>query len=77
MQQRKATRENHTRDELKEGAYLRDVYNKYGVLWRCLLEGYDPRSDTPFGQLFGVLGAAIPATGRIHRKRLLLSAMTA
>jgi 4-hydroxy-4-methyl-2-oxoglutarate aldolase len=28
----KATRENQTRDELKEGAYLRDVYNKYGVL---------------------------------------------
>ncbi len=28
----KATRENHTRDELKRGAYLRDVYAKYGVL---------------------------------------------
>ena len=28
----KATRENHTRDELLKGAYLRDVYEKYGVL---------------------------------------------
>ena len=28
----KASRENHTRAELKEGAYLRDVYKKYGVL---------------------------------------------
>ena len=28
----KATRENHTRDELLRGAYLRDVYEKYGVL---------------------------------------------
>jgi regulator of RNase E activity RraA len=28
----KVTRENHTRDELKQGAYLRDVYAKYGVL---------------------------------------------
>jgi len=28
----KATRENHSRAELKRGAYLRDVYNKYGVL---------------------------------------------
>jgi 4-hydroxy-4-methyl-2-oxoglutarate aldolase len=28
----KATRENHSRDELRQGAYLRDVYNKYGVL---------------------------------------------
>jgi len=28
----KATRENHTRDELIRGAYLRDVYEKYGVL---------------------------------------------
>jgi regulator of RNase E activity RraA len=28
----KVTRENHTRDELKRGAYLRDVYAKYGVL---------------------------------------------
>ena len=28
----KATRENHTRDELMRGAYLRDVYEKYGVL---------------------------------------------
>jgi regulator of RNase E activity RraA len=28
----KATRENHTRDELLRGAYLRDVYAKYGVL---------------------------------------------
>lgn len=25
-------RENHTRDELRQGAYLRDVYDKYGVL---------------------------------------------
>jgi regulator of RNase E activity RraA len=28
----KATRENHSRDELRRGAYLRDVYTKYGVL---------------------------------------------
>ncbi len=28
----KAMRENHSRDELRQGAYLRDVYNKYGVL---------------------------------------------
>jgi regulator of RNase E activity RraA len=28
----KVTRENHTRAELMEGAYLRDVYRKYGVL---------------------------------------------
>ncbi len=28
----KAARENHTRDELMRGAYLRDVYAKYGVL---------------------------------------------
>jgi len=28
----KVTRENHTRAELMEGAYLRDVYQKYGVL---------------------------------------------
>jgi regulator of RNase E activity RraA len=28
----KATRETHTRDELRQGAYLRDVYAKYGVL---------------------------------------------
>jgi regulator of RNase E activity RraA len=28
----KVTRENHTRDELLRGAYLRDVYDKYGVL---------------------------------------------
>ncbi len=28
----KATRENHTRAELMQGAYLRDVYAKYGVL---------------------------------------------
>ena len=28
----KVTRENHTRDELIRGAYLRDVYEKYGVL---------------------------------------------
>src|ERR1700722_8705000 len=28
----KVSRENHTRDELKRGAYLRDVYEKYGVL---------------------------------------------
>jgi 4-hydroxy-4-methyl-2-oxoglutarate aldolase len=28
----KATRENHTREELLQGAYLRDVYDKYGVL---------------------------------------------
>jgi 4-hydroxy-4-methyl-2-oxoglutarate aldolase len=28
----KVTRENHTRDELMAGAYLRDVYEKYGVL---------------------------------------------
>jgi len=26
------TRENHTREELMSGAYLRDVYEKYGVL---------------------------------------------
>jgi hypothetical protein len=25
-------RENHTREELMQGAYLRDVYAKYGVL---------------------------------------------
>jgi regulator of RNase E activity RraA len=28
----KVTRENHTRDELMRGAYLRDVYEKFGVL---------------------------------------------
>jgi 4-hydroxy-4-methyl-2-oxoglutarate aldolase len=28
----KAMRENHSRDELRQGAYLRDVYKKYGVL---------------------------------------------
>ena len=28
----KALRENHSRDELRQGAYLRDVYKKYGVL---------------------------------------------
>jgi 4-hydroxy-4-methyl-2-oxoglutarate aldolase len=28
----KVTRENHSRAELSGGAYLRDVYNKYGVL---------------------------------------------
>ena len=28
----KVTRENHSRDELKAGAYLADVYRKYGVL---------------------------------------------
>lgn len=28
----KAQRENHSRAELQNGAYLRDVYNKYGVL---------------------------------------------
>jgi regulator of RNase E activity RraA len=28
----KVTRENHTREELLQGAYLRDVYDKYGVL---------------------------------------------
>jgi regulator of RNase E activity RraA len=28
----KVTRENHSRTELLEGAYLRDVYRKYGVL---------------------------------------------
>lgn len=28
----RASRENHTRDELSHGAYLRDVYAKYGVL---------------------------------------------
>jgi regulator of RNase E activity RraA len=28
----KVTRENHTREELLRGAYLRDVYDKYGVL---------------------------------------------
>jgi 4-hydroxy-4-methyl-2-oxoglutarate aldolase len=28
----KAERENMSRDELKQGAYLRDVYNKYGAL---------------------------------------------
>src|SRR5262245_15306952 len=28
----KAMRENHTREELLRGAYLRDVYEKYGVL---------------------------------------------
>lgn len=28
----KVTRENHSREELRNGAYLRDVYEKYGVL---------------------------------------------
>jgi len=28
----KVERENHTRDELMQGAYLGDVYRKYGVL---------------------------------------------
>jgi 4-hydroxy-4-methyl-2-oxoglutarate aldolase len=28
----KVARENTTRDELMQGAYLRDVYAKYGVL---------------------------------------------
>jgi 4-hydroxy-4-methyl-2-oxoglutarate aldolase len=28
----KMMRENHSRTELREGAYLRDVYAKYGVL---------------------------------------------
>ena len=28
----KATRENHTREELLSGSYLRDVFDKYGVL---------------------------------------------
>jgi 4-hydroxy-4-methyl-2-oxoglutarate aldolase len=28
----KVSRENHTRDELRKGAYLRTVYDKYGVL---------------------------------------------
>ncbi|HKW97530.1 MAG TPA: RraA family protein [Bryobacteraceae bacterium] len=28
----KVTKENHTREELRRGAYLRDVYEKYGVL---------------------------------------------
>jgi 4-hydroxy-4-methyl-2-oxoglutarate aldolase len=28
----KVARENHSRDELKQGAYLRSVYDKYGVL---------------------------------------------
>lgn len=28
----KVTKENYTRDELRRGAYLRDVYEKYGVL---------------------------------------------
>jgi regulator of RNase E activity RraA len=28
----KVTRENNTRDELLRGAYLRDVFAKYGVL---------------------------------------------
>jgi regulator of RNase E activity RraA len=28
----KATRENYSREELRRGAYLRDVYNRYGVL---------------------------------------------
>jgi regulator of RNase E activity RraA len=28
----KVMRENHSRKDLKEGAYLRDVFNKYGVL---------------------------------------------
>ncbi len=28
----KVTRENHSREELKQGAYLRDVYARYGVL---------------------------------------------
>jgi 4-hydroxy-4-methyl-2-oxoglutarate aldolase len=29
---RKVSKENHSRAELKNGAYLRDVYAKYGVL---------------------------------------------
>ncbi len=32
MATQKATRENHSRAALAEGAYLRDVYEKYGVL---------------------------------------------
>ena len=32
MATEKVTRENHSRSELIEGAYLRDVYKKYGVL---------------------------------------------
>lgn len=32
MATEKVTRENHTRAELLQGAYLRDVYQKYGVL---------------------------------------------
>ncbi|MGH9161311.1 MAG: RraA family protein, partial [Vicinamibacteraceae bacterium] len=28
----KASRESHSREELRQGAYLRDVYKKYGVL---------------------------------------------
>jgi regulator of RNase E activity RraA len=28
----KVSRENHSREELKQGAFLRDVYKKYGVL---------------------------------------------
>jgi regulator of RNase E activity RraA len=28
----KVARENHSRDELRNGAYLRAVYDKYGVL---------------------------------------------
>jgi len=28
----KVSRENSTREELMQGAYLRDVYEKYGVL---------------------------------------------
>ncbi len=32
MATEKATRENHSRAELMDGAYLRDVYRKYGVL---------------------------------------------
>ena len=28
----KVSRENQSRDELKNGAYLRSVYDKYGVL---------------------------------------------
>jgi len=29
---RKVSSENHTREELRRGAFLRDVYEKYGVL---------------------------------------------
>jgi 4-hydroxy-4-methyl-2-oxoglutarate aldolase len=32
MARDKVTRETHTRKELLEGAFLRDVYAKYGVL---------------------------------------------